>query len=173
MKNVRSILFECSCYSGDMSHDRCKVIEEYVMGHVEDACRLETVTMREMDKGGNVIQPTIELVYSEGSYRKLVHMVDEVLREAGIVAIKALVSRVVSHAVEGVIAGAGAGWLAGSAATRGSRGNGKTVAVLVSTMIGAAAGSIGGKLATERALDYVAIKYADGWTFKKLSAGKK
>lgn len=173
MKGVRSILFECSCYSGKASYDRCKVIEEYVMGCVEDVCRLETVTMREMDKGGNVIQPTIELVYSGGNYRTLISRVDEVLREAGIVAIKALVSRVVSHAVEGVIAGAGAGWLAGNAVSRESHGSGRTVAVLVSTMIGAAVGSIGGKLATERALDFVAIKYADGWTFKKLAAGKK
>lgn len=169
MTRVRSILFECNCYSGDASNERCRAVEEHVMECVGDVCGLESVTMRELDMGGSVFRPTIEMVYSKGNYHSLIPKVDEALREIGIVAVKALVSSVVSHAVEGVVAGAGAGWLAGSVAARGARGSGgKAVAVLASMVIGAALGAAGGKMATERVLDFVATRHAGGWTIKKI-----
>ena len=167
MTRVRSILFECSCYRGKASHERCRAVEEHVMGCVEGACGLESATMRELDMGGGIVQPTVELVYTAGSYRKLVPLVDEALRETGLVAVKALVSSVASHAVEGVVAGAGAGWLAGSAAARKSGGGRTDAAVLAGTVIGAALGAIGGKLAKERLLGHVATRHAGGWEFKR------
>lgn len=166
MTRVRSILFECSCYRGKASHERCRAVEEHVMGCVEDACGLESATMRELDMGDGIVQPTVELVYSKGNYRRLVPMADEALREIGIVAVKALVSSVASHAAEGVIAGAGAGWLAGSAAARGSSGGRTGAAVLAGTVIGAALGAIGGSLAKERSLNHVATRHAGGWAVK-------
>ena len=169
MTRVRSILFECGCYSGEASYERCKAVEEHVMERVGDACGLESVTMRELDMGGSVFQPTIEMVYSKGNYRSLIPAVDGALRKIGIVAVKALVSSVAPRAVEGVVAGAGAGWLAGSVAARGARGSGgKAAAVLASTMIGAALGAVGGRMATERALDFVAARHAGGWTIKRI-----
>lgn len=170
MTRMHSILFECSCYRGKASRERCKAVEEHVMGRVEGACGLESAAMRELDMGGGIVQPTVELVYSTGSYRRLIPIVDEALREIGVVAVKALVSHVVSHTVEGAIAGAGAGLLAGGATTRGTRG-GRTAAVLASTAIGAALGAIGGKLAKERSLAYIATRHAGGWTIKRFPSG--
>ena len=168
MTGVRSILFECSCYSGEASHERCKAVEECVMECISGACRLESATMREVDIGDGVVQPSVELVYSVGNYRRLIPMVDEALREIGIVAVKALVSSVASRAVEGVIAGAGAGWLAGGVASRGSSGRAAAAAMLASTAIGAALGAIGGKTAKERSPRFVATRHAGGWTVKRL-----
>lgn len=163
MTHMRSILFECCCYRGRASNERCRAVEEHVMGRVEDACRLESAAMREIGVGGGIVQPTVELVYSTGSYRRLVPLVDEALREIGIVAVKALVSRVAPRAAGGAIARAGAGRQAGGGQT--------AAAVLAGTVLGAALGAIGGRLARERSLDYVATKHAGGWAIKRFPSG--
>lgn len=170
MTGVRSILLECSCYSAMASHERRKAVEECVMESVSGACRVESATMREVDMGDGVVQPSVELVYSGGNYRRLIPMVDGALREIGIVAVKALVSTVEPRAAEGVIAGAGAGWLAGGAAASGSYGgSGRTAAaaMLAGTVIGAALGAIGGKTSRERSLMFVATRHAGGWAVKR------
>ena len=173
MTGVRSVLLECSCYSGRASHERRKAVEECAMERVTGACRVESATMREVDMGDGVVQPSVELVYSKGNYRRLIPMVDGALREIGIVAVKALVSTVAPRAVEGVVAGAGAGWLASGAAARGSRGDsGRTAAaMLAGTVIGAALGAIGGRMAKERSLRFVATRHAGGWAVKRFPSG--
>lgn len=169
MSGARSILFECSCYGGGQSHERCRAVEEYVMESAGEACAIKSVTVREIDVGGDgVVQPAVELVYSKGDYRRLIPMVDEALVKIGIVAVKALVSTVATRAVEGAIAGAGAGGLAGGAAARGTRNGGSSgAAVLAGTLLGAALGAIGGKSVEKRVLSHVAAKQSGKWVVKR------
>lgn len=119
MKHIHSILFECNAYRGEASHERCKAVEEHVAGCVGPACRIDSTTMRENDMGGGVVQPTLEIVYTRGDYKELIPKVDKALLDIGVVAFKALVSRVASYAAEAAIAGVGAGALAGGAAAGG------------------------------------------------------
>ena len=175
MTGVRSVLLECSCYSGRASHERRKAVEECAMERVTGACRVESATMREVDMGDGVVQPSVERVYSGGNYRRLIPMVDGALREIGIMAVKALVSAVEPLAAEGVIAGAGAGWLAGGAAaaggSRGGSGRSAAAAMLAGTVIGAALGAIGGKTSRERSPMFVATRHAGGWAVKRFPRG--
>ena len=170
-RHPRSIVFECGCYGGGSSHERCRAVEEHVMDSAGTACEIKSVTMREIDMdGGGVVQSTVELVYSRGDYRRLIPMVDEALAEVGIVAVKALVSSVVSRAAEGAIAGAGMGGIACGAAAQGSRDGGRTAgAALAGMLIGAAIGAIGGSAVKKRVLDHVAFKQSGRWIVKRLT----
>ena len=168
MTRIRSILFECSCYSGETSNERCRAVEEHVMKSVEDACRLERVVVREIKVGGGVVQPTVELVYSKGDYQRLIPLADKALSEIGVVTAKALVSTMASRAVEGAITGAEIGGLVGGVVAQGGRDRGRdAAAVLAGTLVGAALGAIGGKAAKKRELDFIAAKQAGKWHVKK------
>lgn len=168
MTYVRSVVFECNGYRGVASYERCKAVEEHVMACIEGECKIESVTMRELCVGGDVVQPTIEVVYSRGDYRKLIPRVDEALLEIGLVAAKALVSTVVSHVASAAAAGAGVGGLAGSAAGSRSRdGLGTAVGLLAGTLVGTAVGALVGKATEKRRLGFIGTKQSDKWHIKR------
>lgn len=169
MTRTHSIVFECSGYRGAASYKRCRVVEEHVMRCIEGECSIESVTMKELCVGGDVIQPTVEVVYSKGDYQKMIPGIDEALLEIGLVATKALVSTVVSHVASAMIAGAGAGGLAGGAAGHKSRGNGTATAagLIAGTLIGAAVGALTGKAAEKRTLGSIATKESGKWHIKR------
>ena len=169
MKNVRSILLECNCYRARPSYERCKAVEEHVMGRIGKACRLESATMREVDMGDGVVQATVELVYTGGDCRDIIPRIDRALLDIGVVAFKAIVSSVVSHAAKAIIAGAGAGALASGAASGGSKNGGgrAALAVLAGTLIGAAVGAAAGTLVRNRVPYYIATKRAGRWHVKR------
>ena len=168
MTHVRSVVLECHGYRGAASYERCGAVEEHVMACIEGGCRIESVTMRELCVGGDVVQPTIEIVYSRGDYRKLISRVDEALLEIGLVAAKALVSTVVSHVASAAAAGAGAGGLAGGAAGSRSRsGLGTAAGPLAGTLLGAAIGALEGNAAEKRRLGFIGTKQSGKWHIKK------
>ena len=169
MTRTRSIVFECIGYRGAASYKRCRVVEDHVMRCIEGECSIESVTMRELCVGANVIQPTVEVAYSKGDYRRMIPGIDEALLEIGLVATKALVSTVVSHVASAMIAGAGAGGLAGGAAGHKSRGNGTATAagLIAGTLIGIAVGALAGKAAEKRTLGSIATKESGRWHIKR------
>ena len=170
MTRVRSIVFECSGYRGAESHERRKAVEEYVMGCIEGECKIESVTMREACVAGDAVQPTVEVMYSRGDYRRLIPLVDGALQDIGLVASKALVSTVAPHVAGMVAAGVGVGGgLAGVAAGRRRRGGGPetAAAVLAGTLIGAAVGALAGKAAEGRTLGFIGTKQSDKWHIKR------
>lgn len=168
MTHVRSVVFECNGYRGVASYERCKAVEEHVMACIESECRIESVTMRELCVGGDVVQPTIEVMYSKGDYRKLISRVDKALLEIGLVAAKALVSTVVSHVASVAAAGAGVGGLAGSVAGSRSRSElGTAVGLLAGTLVGAAIGALAGKATEKRRLEFIGTKQSGEWHIKK------
>ena len=170
MAHVRSVVFECHGYRGAASYERCRAVEEHVMARIEGECRIESVTMRELCVGGDVVQPTIEVMYSKGDYRKLIPRVDEALLEIGLVAAKALVSTVASHVASATAAaaGAGAGGLAGSAVgSRSSSGLGTAARPLAGTLLGVAVGALEGNAAEKRRLGFIGTKQSGEWHIKK------
>ena len=166
MSKVRSILFECNCYRGGRSRERCRAVEDYIMERVGASCGLESATMREIDVGDGVVQATFELVYTKGNCGEIIHMVDRALLDAGIVAFKALVSVVASHAAEAIIAGAGTGALAGGAATSGGAKNGgrrTAFAVLAGALVGGLVGAAVEELVEDRVPYRIATKRSGRW----------
>ena len=170
MTRTRSIVLECIGYRGAASCKRCRAVEEHVMGCIEGECSIESVTMRELCVGANAIQPTVEVVYSKGDYRKMIPGIDEALLGIGLVATKALASTVVSHVASAMIAGAGAGGSAGGTAGRRSRGGGTATAagLIARTLIGTAVGALSGKAAEKRTLGCIATKESGRWHIKRL-----
>lgn len=170
MKYIHSILFECNAYRGEASHERCRAVEEHVAGCVGPACRIDSTTMKENDMGGGVVQPALEIVYTKGDYREIINEVDKALLDIGVVAFKALVSRVASYAAEAVIAGVGAGALAGGAAAGGSKRDDKrsALAEIAGMLVGAAAGFAVEKM-TEKKVPYrIAVKRSGEWHIKNI-----
>lgn len=175
MKHAHSILFECNAYRGEASHERCKAVEEHVAGCVGQACMIESATMRENDVGGDVVQPTFEIVYTKGDYKEIIDKVDKALLDIGVVAFKALVFNLVSHAAEAAITGAGAGALVGDAVAGGSRQRGdkrsalaELAGMLVGAAVGAAAGAVVGKVAKNRVPYRIAVKRSGEWHIKSI-----
>ena len=174
MKRVHSILFECNAYRGEASHERCKAAEEHVAGCVGPACRIESATMRENDVGGGVVQPTFEIVYTEGDYKEIIDNVDRALLDIGVVAFKALVSSLASYAVEATIAGAGAGALVGGTAAGGDRRNdqrsalAEIVYMLVGGAVGGAVGFAAERMAEKMVPCHIAVKQSGEWHIKSI-----
>lgn len=169
MTSVRSIVFECHGYRGEESHERCRAVEEHVMECIKGECRIESVTMREICVAGDAMQPTIEVMYSRGDYRKLIPRVDDALSEIGLVAARVLVSTVASRVVSAMVAGAGAGGLAGSAAGSASKGGrlGAAAGMLAGTLLGAAVGALVGTAAKKRTLGFIGTKQSGKWHIKR------
>lgn len=170
MTVVYSIVLKCHGYSGVASHERCRAVEEHVTGVVEGKCHIEYVTMRELCVAGDSIQPTIEVVYSEGDHKELIPKIDDALSEIGLVAAKVLVSTVASHVVSAMIAGAGVGGLACSSlagsASKGSRLE-TAAAALAGTLVGAAAGALVGKAAKKKKRVFIGTKNSGKWYIKR------
>lgn len=170
MTRARSIVFECHGYRGKESYERRRAVEEHVMGRIEGECRIESVAMRELCVEKNAVQPTVEVVYSSGDYRKLIPRVDGALLEIGLVAARALVSTVEPReggaAAAGPGPGAPAGGAAGPARPR-SGGAGAAAGLLAGTLLGAALGALAGKAAEKRTLGFIYTKQSGRWHAKR------
>ncbi|NHI03210.1 hypothetical protein DYY67_1041 [Candidatus Nitrosotalea sp. TS] len=153
---TRELVMECNNYMGPSSIDRCNMIQEYVAQTVRSACNLKTVKMIEVEVMPNLIQPTLVIKYENGEPSQLVEVVDKILFDIGITAIKAVVNEVVTKTIEGALTGGGAGLVAGATSKNAK-------AALAGTFLGALLGGIIGNFIENRIAELVSTKEHGGW----------
>ena len=109
----KEIIMECNNYTGIPSDERCRTVEEYVTKGIKSKCTLDNVIAKETQIQDNLIQPTLIVRYKNGNDKLLIQELDQILMDIGIIAIKAVVTKIASRSVEAAMAGGGAGLLAG------------------------------------------------------------
>lgn len=149
------VVLECNTYCGTSSETRCRAIQEYLKHKLVN---IDSVQMIENEVLQNLIRPQIFIRCNEENHPDvLLRTLDEKLLEIGLYAIKALVIRIVTHAIEGIAVGGSLGALLGSKKQQ------KTLAVLISALIG---GAVGDMIKTGT-LELVANKAHSGWIIER------
>lgn len=161
---MKELLIECNNYFGDISEERCRLVESFVAEKIKNHCKLNSITMREITIQDNLIQPTLSIRYAVGKTPPIIELVDQSLIEIGITAIKMVVSRIASRAAEGALAGGGVGLVAGKGSSPAA-----------TTLIGALMGGLIGGMVEKRVVEYVATKSSGDWVAEKIKTpgGKK
>ncbi len=156
----KEIIMECNNYTGIPSDERCRTVEEYVTKGIKSKCTLDNVIAKETQIQDNLIQPTLIVRYKNGNDKLLIQELDQILMDIGIIAIKAVVTKIASRSVEAAMAGGGAGLLAGSRSGSGA---------LATTLLGALLGGIIGSTITRGIIELVATKESGQWITEEVS----
>lgn len=156
---TKEIVIECNNYSGILSDERCRVIEEYVTEGIRSKCTLYNVIAKETQIQDNLIQSTLIVRYENGNDELLIQELDQILTDIGITAIKAVISKIASRAAEAAMVGGGIGLLAGSKSGGGA---------LTTTLLGVLLGGLIGSSIERGIIELVATKESGQWITEKI-----
>ena len=156
---MKEIMIECNNYFGELSEERCRLVEKLVEEEIKNDCKLKDIVMKEIQVQDSLIQPIITIRYNAGETQLLTELIDRSLIEIGITAIKMVVSKIASRAVEGALAGGGGTGLAA----------GKNDNVVAITLIGALVGGLIGSAIEKRVPEYAATKSSGRWLSEKIN----